>query len=83
MYYKLLTDNELKILEIVSNKTGTDYEIKNNLLPNDNFMSVIEDLLCEVGRLEEQIETLENDKRDNYDSRKMSEYTGDSYDDRF
>ncbi len=83
MYYKLLTANELKVLEIVSNKTGTDYEIKNNLLPTDNFMSVIEDLLCEVGRLEEQVESLENDIRDNYNSKSRSEYTGASYDDQF
>ncbi len=83
MFYKVLTESELKILEQVSKKTGTDYEINNSLLPLNNFMSVIEDLLCEIGTLEEKIEYLEKDIEDNYISRPRSDYTGDSYDDRF
>lgn len=79
MYLEI--DKELKTK--IENITGVDYEFKDNFLPSENIVSIFEDLIYEIDRLEEKYEDLEKDLEDNYIHRPMSDYTGDRYDDRF
>lgn len=65
MYIELMEDEYDKIKE-AQKITGTDYELKGNLIHADNLMEVIEDLLCEYHQIEEQMEDLEAEVRENY-----------------
>ena len=49
----------------------------------EDLISAYEDLLSDYEDLEEKYDDLERDLEDNYIPRPMSDYTGDSYDDRF
>lgn len=49
----------------------------------EELISYIEDLVDKVEDLEDKYQTLQQNLEDNYISRPMSDYTGDSYDDRF
>lgn len=49
----------------------------------EDVESMIEDLCNYIDDLEEKIKDMEQDIEDNYIPRPMSDYTGDSYDDRF
>ncbi len=49
----------------------------------ENVESMIEDLCDYIKELEEDIKNMEQDLEDNYIRKPWSEYTGDSYDDRF
>lgn len=62
MYLELKQDLIDKIEEI----TCTDYERKGDYIPAENIENMIKDLLCEIDRLNEKIEDIENDIRDNY-----------------
>lgn len=42
------------------------YERKGDYIPAENIESMIKDLLYEIDRLNEKIEDMENDIRDNY-----------------
>lgn len=62
MYLDLKQDLIDKIEEI----TCTDYERKEDYIPAENIENMIKDLLYEIDRLNEKIEDMENDIRDNY-----------------
>lgn len=62
MYLELKQDLIDKIEEI----TCTDYERKGDYIPAENIENMIKDLLYEIDRLNEKIEDMENDIRDNY-----------------
>ena len=62
MYLKL----DKKIIDKIEEITCTDYERKGDYIPAENIDSMIYDLLCEIDRLSEKIEDMENDIRDNY-----------------
>ena len=49
----------------------------------DDLICAIEDMDSDINRLESELEDLEQQLEDNYIPRKRSDYTGDSYDDRF
>lgn len=66
MFYYLLNEKELKIFKEIEEETNTSYEIENNLLPLENVMGIVEDLLSEINSLNEKLEDLENDIRENY-----------------
>ena len=66
MFYYLLDEKELKIFKEIEEKTITNYEIENNLLPLENVIGIVEDLLSEINSLNEKLEDLENDVRENY-----------------
>lgn len=65
MQYKLNVD-ELEIMKKVTSITMVDYEIENDYIPVDSFISAIEDLICEIHNQEERYEDLEQNIRDNY-----------------
>lgn len=75
MYYKLDSDGLEKINE-ASKITFTDYELLGNFIPVENMMNVIEDLLLEVGRLEEKYKDFEKQVEDNYKPISYAEQVG-------
>lgn len=72
-----------KLKDKIEKITITNYDFKDNFLPSESIISIFEDLIYEIDRLEEKYEDLEQDMEDNYIKRPMSDYTGDRYDDRF
>lgn len=76
MFYYLLDEKELKIFKEIEEKKITNYEIENNLLPLENVMGIVEDLLSEINSLGEKLEDLENDVRENYRPIPVSEQHG-------
>lgn len=79
MYIKIDEGLYKKIQSI----TSTDYDAIGDFIPSESIIPMLEDLLCEIEHLEERYEDLERDLQDNYIHRPMSDYTGDSYDDRY
>ena len=60
--FKELKENEIEDIKEVQKITLTDYELKGNFIPVENYMSIIQDLLCEYHKLEEQVEDLKEYK---------------------
>lgn len=79
MYIKIDEDLYKKIQSI----TSTDYDAIGDFIPSESIIPMLEDLLCEIEHQEERYEDLERDLQDNYIHRPVSDYTGDSYDDRY
>lgn len=69
--YKL-NENELKIINKVSDITITDYEVKNREITIDNLINIIEDLLDEIEHKEDKIIELEKPKEPPYEYEDMS-----------
>ena len=65
MYYRLESDEFEKIKE-AEKITCTDYDIIGNLIPAENLMSIVEDLLVEIDTLNERYEDLEKTVEENY-----------------
>ena len=74
--FYMLSDDELEKLFRVSKMTMTDYELIGNIIPVESLMSIIEDLLVEVGKLEEKIEDIEKDRDENYKPISYAEQIG-------
>ena len=66
MTYKRLDEYERDLIKRVQKRTITDYEVKGEFVPVDSFTSMLEDLLMEIDRLEEEKEDIERDREDNY-----------------
>ena len=65
MYYKL-SDDEKEIVKKVQERTITEYDIQNDFINVEHIMYMVEDLLNEIDRLEEELEEEIQDKNDNY-----------------
>ena len=65
MYYKL-SDDEKEIIKKVQKRTITEYDIQNDFINVQHIMYMVEDLLNEIDRLEEELEEEIQDKKDNY-----------------
>lgn len=65
MYYKL-NDDEKEIIKKVQKRTITEYDIQNDFINVQHIMYMVEDLLNEIDRLEEELEEEIQDKNDNY-----------------
>ena len=65
MYYKL-SDDEKGIIKKVQERTITEYDIQNDFINVEYIMYMVEDLLNEIDRLEEELEEEIQDKNDNY-----------------
>lgn len=72
-----------KIKEKIEKITGIIYEAKGNFISNNIIECLFDDLIYEYDTLKEEYEDFKRDIEDNYVHRPMSNYTGDSYDDRF
>lgn len=62
MYLKISDD----LKERIEKTTGNDYDFIGNYLPSEKIETVIEDLLCEIHRLEEKYNDFEKEVEDNY-----------------
>lgn len=62
MYLKI----DEKLLKKVEKITMTDYETQGELLPTSSVEPIIEDLLLEISRIEEQIDDMKQDLESNY-----------------
>lgn len=65
MYYKL-SDDEKEIIKKVQKRTITEYDIQNDFISVQHIMYMVEDLLNEIDRLEEELEEEIQDRKDNY-----------------
>lgn len=65
-----------KLKDKIEKITSTDYDFKGNFLPSESITSIFEDLICEIDRLEEKYEDLEQDLEDNYRPIPLSEQYG-------
>ena len=72
MYCKL-SEKEYKMIQNVSNLTRIDYELINDLIPIDSFISIIYDLLNIIDYKEETIKEIKKDILENY------KFIGDEY----
>ena len=63
MYYKL-DEKEKEKIKKVKEITITDYELLGDFIPVESMMTIIEDLLMEIDRLEEEKEDYENNKKE-------------------
>ena len=65
MYYKL-SDDEKEIIKKVQERTITEYNIQNDFINVEHIMYMVEDLLNEISRLEEEKEEIIQERDDNY-----------------
>lgn len=65
MYYKL-SDDEKEIIKKVQKRTITEYDIQNYFINVEHIMYMVEDLLNEIDRLEEEKEEIIQERDDNY-----------------
>lgn len=65
LYYKL-SDDEKEVIKKVQKRTITEYDIQNDFINVQHIMYMVEDLLNEIDRLEEELEEEIQDKNDNY-----------------
>ena len=79
----IVNESNFETLERASKMTSTDYEIKwfdaeniDGYIDTENLMSIIEDLICEVDRLQEEIEDMEQNIQDNYKPIPVAEQVG-------
>lgn len=69
---RVLDEKDLLLMERVKKITGQNY-VENNQIEVDKMLDIIQDLICEVGRVQEELEELQNDVRDNYKRIRNSE----------
>lgn len=65
--YQKLDEKEIELIEEIENRTGIDYELLGEFLPIDSFICIVEDLMAEIGILEEKIEDLREIKEQDED----------------
>ena len=65
MYYKL-SDDEKEIVKKVQKRTITEYDIQNDFINVEHIMYMVEYLLNEIDRLEEEKEEIIQERDDNY-----------------
>ena len=73
MYWEL-SDKDLEKIKKISDITGTDYELKWNLVPVDSLIYALLDMLTEYTNKQEEIEDLKQDIEDNYEQKKIDPY---------
>lgn len=56
--YQKLCERDIELIKEVQKRTLTDYELLGEFIPCDSFICIIEDLMGEIGILEEKIEDL-------------------------
>lgn len=70
--YRILDEKDLLLMERVKKITGNNY-VENNQIEVDKLFDIIQDLICEVGRVQEELEDLQNDVHNNYKRIRNSE----------
>lgn len=75
--------NDVYIKATDINTWISKYFKNQDLISVGDLIGCIENLDMEIDRLKEELEDEKQDKEDNYVARPRSDYTGDTYDDRF
>jgi hypothetical protein len=57
---------EKKVLEKIEEITNTNYNAEDVYLTTENLVMIIDDLLVELGKMQDKLNDLENDLNDNY-----------------
>lgn len=70
MYIKLNEDLYKKIKGI----TCTEYDATGDFIPSESIEPMLEDLICEIERLEEKYEDLERELNENYELKNVNLY---------
>lgn len=65
MYYRI-SEEQRELINSVSDITLTDYKVFGDFIEVENLWTMIEDLKCHYGNMEEQYEDLVKDVEDNY-----------------
>lgn len=74
MYYKLDSE-EFKKIEKAINITGGDYDLLGEFIPAESLVSMVEDLLLEIDRLEEKHSDLEKVIEEDYELKPFNPYS--------
>lgn len=77
--YNSITD----LTEMDYEPYGVNNEKEKVFLTDEKIKDIFQDLVCAVDVFKEKYEDLKQNVLDNYVPRRMSDYTGDRYDDRF
>ena len=75
IYYEL-DEKEKRVIDRASDLTFTDYQLRGNDIEIETFITIIEDLICEVEHQKEKYEDLEQDLRDNYEPVSVEKQVG-------
>ena len=59
MMFQKLTSDEFEMIKKIEKLTFTDYELLGDFIPCDSLMCIIEDLMVELEHKNEEIEDLE------------------------
>ena len=70
----MMDEQEIKMMQEVSDVTLTDYEVNGRFVPVSKLMIAIEDLLTELHKKEEEVADLQNDIENNYKPIKENYY---------
>lgn len=70
----MMDEQEIKMMQEVSDVTLTDYEVHGRFVPVSKLMIAIEDLLTELHKKEEEVADLQNDIENNYKPIKENYY---------
>lgn len=73
MYYKL-DANDFVTIKKAEKLTCTDYDRIGNFIPAENFISMVDDLLTEIEKIQEKVKVLENDIENNYQLKRIDPY---------
>lgn len=72
--YIALNEDELKKINEIEEITGTDAEVRNNLINVEALSALLFDLLCEYNHKVEELEDLESDLNEHYTLKREDEY---------
>lgn len=74
MMHYMLNEDELKMMQEVSDITRTDYNITGRVIPVDSLVCAIEELLTELHKKESDISDLQNDIVNNYEVKNINPF---------
>lgn len=79
----MVDESNYETLDRASKMTGTDYDIRwfdaeniKGYIDSETLLTMVEDLIIEVDRLQEEIEDMEQDIQDNYKPISYAEQVG-------
>lgn len=69
-----LNEKEVEILHQVEDITGTDYDINNGEIAEENLLEAVRELMVEIANLNDKIVAIEDDREENYELKKYNPY---------
>lgn len=75
MLMTMLSNEEVIKITEISDITGTDYELNGNFISPVMLLSIIDDLLDEYHKKENEVTELQEEIESNYEPKKINPYT--------